>query len=224
MTTRSRVVIYGAGYQGLQVLHHLQQHCGNSVELLGFIDDTKPIGTVVSRNMMVLGSLASAKSNTSFTPAQIQIVFAIGYASMSSRRVALDRVIDAGYGLYTFVHPRSIVEPGAEIGAGSVVLGGAIVDQAVRVGSACFLDIGVRLGAGTCMGVNNYLCSGTSTGSRVLIGDNCFVGMDCTITTDVVLGDNLIINAKTLVPRDVSSNNKVVEVHRSKQLPLPEGG
>ena len=43
--------------------------------------------------------------------------------------------------------------------------------------------------------------------------------MDCTITTDVSLGSNLFVNAKTLVPRDVGDDLKLVELHKSKQLP-----
>jgi UDP-3-O-[3-hydroxymyristoyl] glucosamine N-acyltransferase len=106
------------------------------------------------------------------------------------------------------------------VGEGSVVLGGAILDQQVEIGVACFIDIGVRLGAGTVIGDNNYLSSGTSTGSRVRIGDDSFFGMDVTITTDVQVGSRLFINAKSLVPRNMGSDIKLVEVHKSRELPL----
>ena len=140
---------------------------------------------------------------------------------MSLRRAALERVLKAGYRLFTVVHPRATIEPGAQIGAGCVVLSGAVIDQQVRVGPACFVDIGVRLTAGTTVGCNNYFSSGTATGSRVTIGDDCFFGMDCTITTEVQMGSNLFVNAKTLVPRNVGDNVKLVEVHKSRELPMP---
>jgi hypothetical protein len=37
----------------------------------------------------------------------------------------------------------------------------------------------------------------------------------------VHMGSNLFVNAKTLVPRDVGDNLKLVEVHKSRALPMP---
>lgn len=214
-----RVAVYGAGHLGQQVLHHLNAYYGDRAEVVGFLDDTKPAGADVTCGLRTIGSLAEASSTPDFAPDELAIVFAIGYSSMRARRRALDRVLEAGYSLFDVVHPAAIIEPGTTIGAGCVVLGGAILDQGVVLGPACFIDIGVRLGAQTTVGANNYFSSGTSTGSRVAIGADCFFGMNCTITTDVRLGSNLFINAKSLVPRDMGDNLKLVELHKSRQLP-----
>jgi UDP-3-O-[3-hydroxymyristoyl] glucosamine N-acyltransferase len=169
--------------------------------------------------MLTLGGLQKVRSTLDLRPGEIQLIFAIGYADMKARRAALERVMAADYELFSVIHPRAIIEPGVQLGAGCIVLQNAVLDQHVRVGSACFIDIGVRLTAGTTVGSNNYFSSGTATGSRVMIGDDCFFGMDCTITTDVKMGNQLFVNAKTLVPRDVGSNVKIVELHKTRELP-----
>lgn len=215
----AQVAIYGAGHLGRQVFHHVRHHCANQVELLGFIDDTRATGETVIDGVTTLGGLDRVKTTQGLRPGEIQVVFAIGYTDMSARRAALNRVLDAGYDLFSVVHPRAIIEPGAELGAGCIVLQNAVLDQQVRVGAACFIDIGVRLTAGTVVGCNNYFSSGTSTGSRVVIGDDCFFGMDCTVTTEVRMGSRLFVNAKTLVPRDVGDDIKLVELHKSMELP-----
>ena len=38
-----------------------------------------------------------------------------------------------------------------------------------------------------------------------------------------VLGSNLFVNAKTLVPRNVGDNLKLVELHKGRELPMPAG-
>lgn len=220
MNTRTRVAIYGAGFLGKQILHHLQAYYSDKIELQGFLDDTKPVGEEIASGLRCLGSLSDAIVTPKLSAAETRIVFAVGYASMMARKAALQRVLSSGYELFSVIHPSAIIEPNADVGPGSVVLGGAVLDQGVVLGRACFVDIGVRLGADTSVGENNYFSSGTSTGSRVSIGSDCFFGMDTTITTDVSLGSNLFINAKSLVPRDVGDNVKLVEVHRSKQLPI----
>lgn len=218
---KTLVVFYGAGHLGLQVHHHVATHFRDTVEVIGFLDDTKASGVDVVAGKRTLGSLTEALNTPHLRPGAVHLVFAIGYTHMGLRRAALERVLAAGYELFSVVHPRAFVEPGARLGAGCIVLAGAVIDQQVTVGAGCFLDIGVRLTAGTTVGCNNYFSSGTATGSRVKIGDDCFFGMDCTITTDVQMGSNLFVNAKTLVPRDVGSNLKLVEVHKGRELPMP---
>ncbi|TXI74715.1 MAG: hypothetical protein E6Q43_04220 [Dokdonella sp.] len=220
MSGQTRLAFYGAGYLGQQVYHHVSHYYRNQVEVLGFVDDTRPAGIEVIDGKTTLGSLGEAVATPSLGAQTTEIVFTIGYANMNQRRAALERVLAAGYRLFSVIHPRANIEPGASIGAGSIVLANAVLDQGVSTGAACFIDIGVRLTAGTSVGCNNYFSSGTSMGSRVRIGDNCFFGMDCTVTTDVVMGSNLFVNAKTLVPRDVGDNLKLVEVHKSRELPL----
>jgi PglD N-terminal domain len=222
MSERQRVAFYGAGHFGRQVYHHVVAHHAERMKVLGFIDDTRPAGEPVIDGLATLGTLAEAESSAEIGPQSINIVFAIGYADMALRRAALERVRAAGYRLCGVVHPRAVIEPGAELDEGCIVLANAVVDQRVRVGAACFIDIGVRLTAGTTVGCNNYFSTGTSTGSRVVIGDDCFFGMDCTVTTDVKMGSRVFVNAKTLVPRDVGSDLKLVEVHKSRELHLPK--
>jgi acetyltransferase-like isoleucine patch superfamily enzyme len=217
--SRTKIAIYGAGHLGKQVFHHVHHHCADQVELLGFIDDTRAAGEIVVGEATTLGGLDQVKATQGFRPGEIQLVFAIGYGDMPARHAALDRVLDTGYELFSVVHPRAVIEPGTQLGAGCIVLQNAVLDQQVCVGAACFIDIGVRLTAGTVVGRNNYFSSGTSTGSRVVIGDDCFFGMDCTVTTEVRMGSRLFINAKTLVPRDVGDDIKLVEIHKSRELP-----
>lgn len=219
--SRERIALYGAGWLGRQIHHHLAAWYADRAEVIGFIDDVQPPGVDVVAGRRTLGPLDAARADPALAPGAIKLVFAIGYANMAARRAALDRVLGAGYELFQVLHPKAAIEPGAEPGAGAVVLACAVLDQEVRLGAGCFVDIGVRLGAGTIAGMNNYFSSGTSTGSRVRIGDDCFFGMDCTITTDVSLGSNLFVNAKTLVPRDVGSDLKIVELHKSRELPQP---
>lgn len=218
--SRRRVALYGAGHLGRQVWHHLRHHAADELELAGFIDDVQLPGTAVIGGLKVLASLPTAVATPGLDPASLALVFTIGYGDMVGRAAALQRVLDAGYALQGFVHPRAVVEPGVELGPGCIVLAGSVLDQGVRVGAACYVDVGVRLTAGTVVGRNNYFSSGLATGSRVVIGDDCFFGMDCTVTTEVRMGSRLFVNAKTLVPRDVGDDIKLVELHKSRELPL----
>ena len=213
-----KIVIYGAGVLGHQVLYHIKQYCMPNVELLGFVDDTRPAGSSITDEYSTLGDITNFCKANSWKSSDIQVVFAIGHGDMGARAIALKQVRDAGLKLYSVVHPSAIVEQSANINPGAIILAGAIIDQDVCIGEGCFVDVAVRLGDGTCAGGNNYFSAGTTTGSRVNIGSDNFFGMDVTITTDVQIGSNVFVNAKTLVPRDVKDNLKVVEMHKLREI------
>ena len=113
MSNEVRIAVYGAGYLGRQIYHHLRAYYHDSATVAGFIDDTKPVGEDVIDGLTTLGSLADAQSDPALNPTTISMVFAICYTSMRARGTALQRVLDAGYDLFDVINPSAMIEPGA---------------------------------------------------------------------------------------------------------------
>lgn len=78
-----------------------------------------------------------------------------------------------------FVHPRAMVDEGAEIGAGSRIWAGAHVMSGARVGrdcnigENCFIEGGVSVGDGVTVKNNVALYSGAEIGDGVFLGPSC---------------------------------------------------
>jgi len=211
------LLIYGAGHLGRQTLNTLRAHY-RSHSVQAFVDDTLDPGTPVAHGVSTIGGLDAVKE-ADYPVDSFAFVFAIGYSNMRARRAAFDRLQGSGYGLLNVIHPRAIIEPSATIGTGTIILAGAIIDQGASVEDGCYVDIGVRVGEDATLGRLSYASSGAALGGAVTVGENCFLGMDCTITTGVSVGDDCFINAKSLVSRNLGSNLKLVEVHKSRELP-----
>lgn len=107
-----------------------------------------------------------------------------------------------------FVHPRAIVDEGAEIGAGSRVWAGAHVMSGARVGRKCnigencFLEGGVSVGDGVTVKNNVALYSGAE------IGDSVFLGPSCVFTN--------VVNPRSFISR--KSEFKKTEVKRGASV------
>lgn len=82
----------------------------------------------------------------------------------------------------TFYHPLSIIDEGAQIGAGTKVwagahiMGGAQVGRNCNIGEHCFIEGGVTVGDGVKVKNNVALYSGA------VIGDSVFLGPSCVFT------------------------------------------
>jgi len=215
-----KTLIYGSGKLGEQVLHVVNHHFGSYLNVVGFVDDTRPAGEDVTAGYQTLGNLETVAASRLHGPNRAVIVPAIGYGDQVARGRALDRAVALGYGMPTLVHPRAWVEPGVEVGDGAIVLAGVLLDQGVKVGENCYLDQGVKLGENTTIGPNNYLAAGSAVGGGVTLGRDNFLGLNTTVTDGVSIGDANFINAKSLVYKDLGSNQRLVQFHEQARLPL----
>ncbi len=83
--------------------------------------------------------------------------------------------------LHVGVHPRAVVEEGAEIGAGSEIAAGAVVGRHARIGARCLIDRNAVIGDGVVMGDDCYVGANSTVshalfGARVRIAANTSVG------------------------------------------------
>jgi acetyltransferase-like isoleucine patch superfamily enzyme len=216
-----RAVIYGSGRLGRQVLHLVTTHFGAQLTVVGFVDDTKPAGEDVRDGYRTLGGLDAVAAAPDTAPGRVGLIPAIGYGDLFARGRALQHARALGYDFPTLVHPRALIEPGCRLGAGVIVLAGALLDQGVQVDDFCYLDQGVKLGEDTVLGPNNYLAAGTTLGGGVRLGRDNFLGLDTTVTDQVTLGDGNFVNAKSLVYKDLGDRQRLVQFHEQTRLPLP---
>ncbi len=83
--------------------------------------------------------------------------------------------------LHAGVHPRAVVEEGAEIGAGSEIAAGAVIGRRARIGGRCLIDRNAVIGDGVVMGDDCYVGANSTVshaliGARVRIASNTSIG------------------------------------------------
>ena len=128
----------------------------------------------------------------------------VGQIKTPESRIRLfDLLEQSGCALPVIVSPRAYVSRHATLGAGTIVLHGAVVNAGAVVGRNCIINSqslvehdavigdhchiatavainsGVRIGAGTFIGSNSSVRQGTNIGERRLIGMGQRVLTDC---------------------------------------------
>lgn len=213
------VLIYGAGALGRQVYRNLAA-CGGGIEVLGFLDDVKPAGTVVSDGLQTVGGLDAMLQKTNYAPGRIGLVPGIGYGNLPARRAAYERALAQGYKFIGFRHPQALIDPSALVDESTVVLAGAMVDIETRIGPFCYLDLGARVGEWSQLAANCHLSAGAAVGGSVKVGMDTFLGMDVTIVNDITIGSHVFINACTLVHQNIPDNSRMLEARKSRIVPI----
>ncbi|MEY4591821.1 MAG: hypothetical protein RIR18_716 [Pseudomonadota bacterium] len=105
--------------------------------------------------------------------------------------------------LPVLVSPRAYVSRHAELGAGSVVLHGAIVNAAVQVGANAIINTLALLEHDVVVGQHCHVATGARVNGGARIGDGCFIGSGAIIHQGVCIGDHCVIAAGAVVSKDV---------------------
>lgn len=125
-------------------------------------------------------------------PGDIQDRFNAVVVAIGENRARLSKVralLARGISLPAFVHPRAYVSPLASVGAGSVVLAGAVVNAFAEVGAGCIVNTcavvehecrlgdgahlspGAVVAGGSVVGEGSWLCAGSAIADHVFLPD-----------------------------------------------------
>lgn len=100
-----------------------------------------------------------------------------------------------------FVHPSSIVDEGAEIGAGT------------KIWHFCHISSGARLGQGCNLGQNVFVASDVVLGNNVKIQNNVSIYTGVTCDDDVFLGPSMVFTNVTNPRSAVNRRGQYARTH-----------
>lgn len=194
-----RVVIAGTGMPDvIQTVAAIQATGGESLEVLGFLDDNP---TNASRNLgkyRIVGGFSWISDNRNVA------VFNAIMRSTTLRRATTEKLRGLGAKFFSLVHPTASVEYarvgegcyvgknvhlefGSSIGDGSVVLANSTIAHDSQVGRHCFLGSGVHI-------------QGHATiEDEVFIGAGSVIHPNVTVRMGVSIDTNGVISANTKV-------------------------
>lgn len=100
------------------------------------------------------------------------------------------------------VHPSAVIGRDVELGEGSVVMPGCVVNVGCRIGRFCILNTSSTLDHRSEMGDFSSLAPGVTTGGNCTIGAYSALGLSSTLLDHVAVGENVVVGAGSVVTRD----------------------
>jgi sugar O-acyltransferase (sialic acid O-acetyltransferase NeuD family) len=199
---RQRIAIYGSRQNGhakvcLALVRRLGLRC------VGLLDDFS--AERMAFGLPILGGrgeLAALRQNG------VDAIL-LGFGDGPGRRALIEPVRSAGLELVTLVDPDASIDETAAIGAGAVVLRGALVGEDVDIGEAALVNMGailahdVRVGPGASIGPGAVL----SGRSRVEAGVE--LGAGAVLLPDAVVAEGAVVAAGAVVTDSVAPGAKV---------------
>jgi sugar O-acyltransferase (sialic acid O-acetyltransferase NeuD family) len=195
---KTPLLIYGAGGLGREV--HAMIGAIDAFEVIGFIDDGVPKGTLI-RGIKVLGGIEVLR--TSDHP--VSVVIALGNPKAKS---AIVKKIKSPHVRYpVIIHPSVIIQDTGTVrlGAGSILCAGCVLTTDITIGEHVLLNLNSTIGHDTIIGDHASLMPGVNLAGEVTIGASVLIGSGSNILNKVKVGNKTIIGMGSVVIRDVDS-------------------
>ncbi|MCJ7466112.1 MAG: acetyltransferase [Maribacter sp.] len=197
-----KIIIFGASGHGSVVLDCIQNEA--KYKVIGFVDSFKKKGTKLN-GYEVLGS----ELDLPYLLDKYSVIgglVAIGDNWL--RRSIVERIqkIAPDFRFITAIHPYSTIGLDVEIGDGTVIMPGVIINANTVIGNHCILNTNASLDH------DGFMYNFTSLAPRVCIGGNLILGecsaicLGANIIENITVGKHTVVGAGSLVVGNIGNN------------------
>lgn len=143
----------------------------------------------------------------------------VGYLGKSDLRERLWSMLKRiGFRLPVVCDPSAIIADSGQIGEGSFIGKGAIVNVNASVGKMCIVNTGAILEHDCQVGDFSHISVGTVLCGEVTVGKSVFVGANATVVQCLSIGDGSVVGAGTTIRKNVKANCITWSGDKVKQL------
>lgn len=209
-------VVFGGGGHAAVVVDAL---CGQGYRIVGCIDDDPQAkGIEVLNGIGVLGDRALLPALLSDG---IEFAFiGIGGATSNQARCEIFELLrDLGFRLPALIHARAYVSASSTIGAGTLVLPGAVVGPRCRIGSNVIINQGAQVCHDAVVGDGCHLTPGALIAGNCRIGPSSTIGMGAAVLFGTSIGRACLVHNNATVNTDVPDCSEVLGDGRRCHLP-----
>jgi len=197
------LVLLGAGAFAREV-HAVLTQAGLAARLRAFVEDEATPGKTV-HSVPVLDTAEALAMD----PAGVRMCAAIG---APARRALIERFLARGFQFETIVHPGAWVGPFVQVGAGSVICAGAVLDTDLNLGDHVVVHAGCFVGHDSTVGAYSTLSPHACLNGYVTLASGVFIGTGATVLSHVQVGAGAVVGAGATVTRSVAPGVTVAGV------------
>lgn len=200
------LVIVGGGEHARVVADAVRSH-PELFEITGFTDPSPTAWG--SRQMPWLGT------DGDFLAAPRATCFVLGVGGLGKiglRRALAARYAAAGLRAAVVVHHRAWRSEHVELGPGTVVLAGALVNSGAQISDHCIVNTGAIIEHDVKLGAFTHAAPGAVLGGGARVGEDCWLGLGCRVRDHIEIGTRVIVGMGAVVVASVPADFTVAGV------------
>lgn len=176
----------------------------NKWQSIAFLDDDESIKT--SMELEVIG-----KTTDAFTYKD-EADFFVAIGSNATRETIQEKLIEEGLNVVSLIHPSAVIGTDVEIGIGSVVMAGVVINSSTRIGKGCVINTSSNLNHDNVIEDYVHVSPGIRTAGSVCIGKGTWIGIGSIVSNNVNICSGCKVGAGAVVVKDITEPGTYVGV------------
>ncbi len=176
----------------------------NKWQSIAFLDDDESIKT--SMGLKVIGKMADA-----FTYKD-EADFFVAIGKNATREKVQGKLMDQGMTVVKLIHPSAVIGTDVEIGMGTVVMAGVVINSSSRIGEGCIINTSSSLDHDNIIEDYVHISPGASLAGTVKVGRGSWIGIGSVISNNVNICSGCKVGAGAVVVKDITEPGTYVGV------------
>ena len=176
----------------------------NKWQSIAFLDDDESIKT--SMGLKVIGKMADA-----FTYKD-EADFFVTIGKNATREKVQGKLMDQGMTVVKLIHPSAVIGTDVEIGMGTVVMAGVVINSSSRIGEGCIINTSSSLDHDNIIEDYVHISPGASLAGTVKVGRGSWIGIGSVISNNVNICSGCKVGAGAVVVKDITEPGTYVGV------------
>ena len=199
---KDKLIIIGASGHGKVVADIAIKM--NKWQSIAFLDDDESIKT--SMGLEVIGRTADA-----FTyKGEADFFVAIG--SNTTREKIQEKLMEQGINVICLIHPSAVIGTNVEIGFGSVVMAGVVINSSSRIGNGCIINTSSSLDHDNVIENYVHISPGVNMAGTVKVGKGSWIGIGSVVSNNVNICSSCKVGAGAVVVKNITEPGTYVGV------------
>lgn len=193
---QKKVIIIGASGHAKVIADIVKN---NNDILIGFLDDNLEIqNKIIFDSKKVLGTIEDVYKYS-------DCYFIIGIGNNKVRKLISNKYKKLKW--YTAVHPNAVIANEVEIGEGTVIMAGTVINTGTKIGKHCIVNTSSSLDHDNVLEDYVHISPGAHLAGTVRVGEETWVCSGVTVINNINIGKNNIIGAGATVIKSILEEN-----------------
>ncbi len=199
---KDKLLIIGAGGHG-KVVADIALKMDRWKEI-AFLDDNEEFKT--SMGIEVIGKSADMYRYIK----DYDIFVAIGTNEM--RKIIQEKLEIRGANIPVLIHPEAVIGREVEIGVGTVIMAGVVVNCCTTIGKGCIINTGATIDHDNVCEDYVHISPGVHTAGAVRIGKGTWLGIGSIVSNNITITSGCTIGAGAVVVRNIGKSGTYVGI------------
>lgn len=191
---KEKLILIGGGGHAKSCIDVIEQE--DEFEIVGVLDTKEKVGQKVC-GYLIKGTDAQIER---FVEEGCSFLITIGQIKSAELRIKIyNKLINLNAKIAKIISPLAYVSKHAQIGKGTIVMHGSIINTEAQVGENCIINSKSLIEHDAKIGSHCHISTGAIINGEAVVGECSFVGSNSTVVNCAKVSPNSFVKAGSLV-------------------------